>query len=239
MPDCINEFIVSKNLNNLYETQSFIDTLYKKDITQYLENNKEKLAIKEIFEIIPEELNSKNKRFILKDITNNPRYEKYKSSFTWLINAGVAIPVYNCVEPIYPLKLNEDRILFKFFKNDVGLLCSNYYPYAQTQILKQKDNINYGALYENVVAQELQTRYKHLFFFTQKKLGEIDFVIETTDKVKVIKVKSGKDYIKHSSFTYVFNTYQKYNNDYIILYNGNIKIKNNIQYLPIYMVMFL
>ncbi len=81
-----------------------------------------KLEINEIFELIPSELDAKNKRFILKNLNEHARFSKYEDSFLWLKDAGVAIPAYNITEPRIPLKLNEQRNPFKLFQNDVGLL---------------------------------------------------------------------------------------------------------------------
>ena len=46
------------------------------------------------------------------------------------------------------------------------------------QILTGDVNINYGAIYENFVAQELQAHGWALRYFNSKKQGEVDFVIE-------------------------------------------------------------
>ena len=77
--------------------QRDIITLYKRDITKY--DFKDKLQINHIYDLIPPELNEKNKRFILKSLNENAKYDRYHNGFLWLKNAGVAIPVYNVEEP--------------------------------------------------------------------------------------------------------------------------------------------
>ena len=54
--------------------------------------------IQDIFDLIPAELNSKNKRFILKNLNENIKFNRYEDSFIWLREAGVALPTYflNC-----------------------------------------------------------------------------------------------------------------------------------------------
>ncbi|MGM9737027.1 MAG: DUF4143 domain-containing protein, partial [Candidatus Cryptobacteroides sp.] len=154
--------------------------LYKKDISQY--DPDRKLYLDEIFELIPTELNSKNKRFILKELNKNIKFQRYENSFLWMKSVGVAIPVYNVEEPRIPLLLNKQRNLFKLFQNDVGLLSYQYSGGIQFKILSGEVNINYGAIYENVVAQELSAKgFEQLHYFNSKKQGEVDFVIETGD----------------------------------------------------------
>lgn len=73
--------------------QQEIIQLYKNDIAKYDPDNK--LYIEEIFNLIPPELKAKNKRFILKRLNENAKYERYENSFLWLKHAGVAILVYS------------------------------------------------------------------------------------------------------------------------------------------------
>ena len=64
MPAAVAEYVESNNLRAVIEIQKNIIALYKRDIAKYAVTDK--LAIKEIFDIIPSELDAKNKRFILK-----------------------------------------------------------------------------------------------------------------------------------------------------------------------------
>lgn len=107
----------------------------------------------------------------------------------------------------------------------------------QIKILNGEVNLNFGAIYENVVAQELIAHGYNLFFSNNKKRGEIDFLIEKDGKVIPIEVKSGKDYKRHSALN---NLIEDFNVEKaFILNNDNISIKNEKIYIPIYMVMFI
>lgn len=92
MPAAVSKYLESNNLQDVLSVQQEIIQLYKKDIAKYDLDNK--LYIEEIFNLIPPELNAKNKRFILKRLNENAKYERYENNFLWLKNAGVAIPVY-------------------------------------------------------------------------------------------------------------------------------------------------
>ncbi|MCD7820041.1 MAG: AAA family ATPase, partial [Lachnospiraceae bacterium] len=78
-------------------TQRSIIALYKKDIAKY--DPEDKLYLEEIFDLIPSELNAKNKRFILKNLNENFKFSRYSNSFLWLKDAGVALPVFCADEP--------------------------------------------------------------------------------------------------------------------------------------------
>ena len=124
MPAAVAEYIKSNNVNTVMGVQQDIIALYRRDISQYAQ--KDKLKIKEVFDLLPSELDAKNKRFILKSLNEHAKYQRYENSFLWLKDAGVAIPVYNVNQPKVPLKLSETRNLFKLFSNDVGLLAAQY-----------------------------------------------------------------------------------------------------------------
>ena len=157
MPAAVMSYKENNNLQDVMASQREIISLYKKDISQY--DEKRSLKIKEVFDLIPSELNSKSKRFFIKDINTKARAEMYENEFLWLKNAGVAIPVFNVDEPKLPLKLASSRNLFKLFSNDVGLLACQYSDGIQLKILTGDDAINHGSVYENVVAQELSDHY--------------------------------------------------------------------------------
>ena len=98
-------------------------------------------------------------------------------------------------------------------------------------------NINFGALYEAAVAQELNAHGYSLFYHNNKKRGEIDFLIEEESFVIPIEVKSGKDYKRHSALNNLINDFEV--NKAYIFNNDNIKIEGKKIYYPIYMIMFL
>lgn len=96
----------------------------------------------------------------------------------------MALPTYNVEEPVSPLKLNEQRNLFKLFQNDVGLLSCQYSSGGiQLKILKGETDVNYGSVFKNAVAQELHSHGWKLYYFSSKKQGEVDFILETNNEI--------------------------------------------------------
>ena len=237
MPAAVSKYIESNNLQEVMAVQQDIIRLYKRDISQYDPENK--LHIEDIFNLIPPELNAKNKRFILKRLNENAKFDRIENSFLWLTNAGVAIPVYNVEEPKMPLLLARSRNLFKLFQNDIGLLAAQYAEGIQMRIIKGDKDINFGSIYENAVAQELAAHGIIPYYYNNKKRGEIDFVIELDGKVLPIEVKSGKDYESHRALSNIMNCNEYDIPEAVVFNNGNLHVSGNIIYAPIYMVMFL
>lgn len=237
MPAAVAIYLETKNLRKVAEEQTAILALYKHDISKYDKNDK--LYLNEIFDLIPSELNAKNKRFILKNLNENAKFSKYNNSFLWLKNAGVALPAHIADEPKMPLLLSKSSNLFKLFSNDVGLLASQYGNGIQLKILQHETSMNFGSIYENIAAQELLAHGHTLYYFNSKKLGELDFLIETEGNVIPIEIKSGKDYYRHSAMDNVlkhpeFDIPQGY-----VFCNGNVEVVGKVVYYPIYMLMFL
>ena len=237
MPAVVQCYLDTNDLMKVLIKQKEIVTLYRWDISQY--DKDKKLNIKEIFDLIPSELDSKNKRFILKKLNERARFSRYEDAFLWLKDAGVALPTYNIEEPRIPLKLNELRNLFKLFFNDVGLLASQYASGFAFKILSGETTINFGSVFENFIAQELKAKEYPLFYFNSKKQGELDFVIEDDGEVIPIEVKSGKDYERHNALKNVMANKEYGIKKAYVFCQGNIKKENNVIYFPIYMVMFL
>ena len=238
MPAAVMSYKENNNLQDVMASQREIISLYKKDISQY--DEKRSLKIKEVFDLIPSELNSKSKRFFIKDINTKARAEMYENEFLWLKNAGVAIPVFNVDEPKLPLKLASSRNLFKLFSNDVGLLACQYSDGIQLKILTGDDAINHGSVYENVVAQELLAHgFDELYYYNSKKMGELDFILEYDGKVFPVEVKSGKDYSRHRALNNILTCPEYDIPQAVVLCNNNFEVKDNVIYVPIYMMMFL
>lgn len=236
MPKAVVNFITSNDLNKVNNALEDVDSGYKTDIVKYKEENK--LLIQDIYDLIPSELNAQNKRFILKNLNENARFYKYETSFTWLKNSGIGLFVHNVDNPIYPLLASKERTLFKLFLCDVGLLTYKLYNGKQIIVLNGDSTLNFGAIYEDVVAQELNSHGFELYYNSNKKRGEIDFLIEKDNKVIPLEVKSGKDYKRHSALSSLLNDDAFNCEKGYVLCNGNIEKDNKTIYIPIYMIMF-
>ncbi|MGN0377539.1 MAG: ATP-binding protein [Suilimivivens sp.] len=237
MPEAAAKYLSTNNLRKVQGEQQAIIRLYRQDIAKYDPN--EKLYLDEIFELIPSELNNHNKRFILKNLNENFKLSRYENSFLWLRDAGVALPVYCANEPLMPLRLSKSTNLFKLFLADTGLLAAMYADGIQMKILAGELNMNYGAIYENVVAQELKCHGFDLYYYNSHKNGELDFVVEYQSKILPIEVKSGKDYQRHNALNNCLDNPRYGIQDGFVFCNENVCQKGKVTYYPVYMITFL
>lgn len=237
MPEAVETYIHTNDLAKVAQVHENIIRLYKKDFSKY--EVRHKLKLQEIYDAMPGQLDQKNKRFQLNSIGKGISYDRVENDFLWLKDAGVAIPVYNVSEPKLPLIISENRNLFKLFFSDVGLLTNCYSNQVKISILNKDKSINNGALFENVVAQELLAKGHKVYYFNSKKQGELDFVIELDGKVVPLEIKSGKDYKRHSALNNVLKN-EEYNiSEGFVFSEGNIEVDEKRVYFPIYMIMFL
>ncbi|MCD7763098.1 MAG: AAA family ATPase [Lachnospiraceae bacterium] len=235
MPEAVRVYLETNNLREVYNVQKYICELYRQDIAKY--DPEERQYLSEIFDLIPSELNNQNKRFIMKNLNERAVYSKYENSFLWLKEAGVALPVYCVDEPKPSLILSKATNLFKLFASDVGLLASMYAEGIQIQILKHEIDINYGAIFENAAAQELHSHGFPLYYYRNKKLGELDFVIEQKGKVIPIEIKSGKTYKRHSAMKNMIETYKS--TETLVFCLDQLSVEGPVVYCPVYMLMCL
>lgn len=242
MPNAVNEYIQTNDINAVNIAHNTIEQYTAKDVSKYA-NDYDKILIKEMYDLIPSELNSQSKRFKLSDLPSFKRNENLGLSFGWFTKAGVAIPTYNVNELALPLMLNTDRRLVKLFLLDVGLLT---YKLMENDIKKSAliDGIdmNYGSIYENAIAQELTSKgYENLYYYNKHGIGEVDFIINKGSNIIPIEVKSGKAYKRHSALNNLLNKdpYNRYIEYAYVLSNNNLSIDEKIINIPIYMCIFL
>ena len=238
MPDVVQTYVDTHDIGKVIAVQTSLLDLYRQDISRYADGN-EKIKIKAIFDAIPSQLNDKNRRFMVNSLAPTARLARYEDSFQWLSDAGVALACYNVTEPQTPLKLNEKHSLFKLFMNDVGLLCAACMENVQFDLLSGHLDVNLGSILENIVAQQLKANGYDLFYFDAKKYGEVDFVVSGGVHTRLIEVKSGNDYKKHSALDKIRSVSEWKFRDSIVLCKGNLEVVDDVLYLPWYMMIFV
>lgn len=241
MPDVVNSFIADSHVQRVRQKQVDIHNLYKIDASQYDEENK--LKIRRVYDLIPSNLENKRKRVIFKNIEgkNWKKYNDYADEFEYLTASGVALEVKAVSNPRFPLIESETKNLLKLYLNDVGLLSCVTYGNNPNAILQDINSINLGTIYEAVVAQELHAHGHNLYYYDNKKMGEVDFLIDDFDSLSIlpIEVKSGKDYTTHSALNKFLSNPDYGINQAVVLSNeGKVYEQGGITYLPIYYCMF-
>ncbi|MDY5891384.1 MAG: AAA family ATPase, partial [Candidatus Cryptobacteroides sp.] len=175
MPDAVNKFLETRNIALVRKIQNDIHELYKLDASQY--DSEKKLVIRNIYDLIPSNMENKRKRVVVKKIENtagHKQFRDYADEFEYLANSGVALAVKAISNPKFPLKESESKNLLKLYLSDVGLLTGLLYKNNVNAVLGDERSINLGSVYESVVAQELHAHGCELHYYDNKQRGEVD-----------------------------------------------------------------
>jgi predicted AAA+ superfamily ATPase len=243
LPAAVDEFVNTYNIHKIRSIQNEINKMYAVDASKYEEEAKSRLKVRRILEMVPSNLENKKKRFVYKDIENISwkRADSYAEEFDYLISAGVALEVKAISQPSYPLIQNSGKNLLKLYLNDVGILSGIYYQDNITAITNDVRSVNLGAVYETVVAQELKAHNFSLYYYDNKRIGEVDFLIDDVDNLSVmpLEIKSGKDYTIHSALD-KFLSIADYGikKAYVLSNEQRVYTEGGITYMPIYYIMF-
>ena len=242
MPEVVNTFIEENNIQSVRDIQAEIHEYYSVDASKYDESRK--LKIRRIYTMIPSNMESKKKRVIAQDIENKKgrRFTDYQDEFEYLISSGIALNVQAVSNPVFPLIESSGKNLLKLYLNDVGILSGILYGNNIRAIMDDQSSINLGSVYESVVASELAAHGHKLFYYDNRKKGEVDYLIDDYENLSVlpIEVKSGKDYSVHSALNNFISTKDYHIDKAVVLSNEReVRHKGRILYLPVYYVMFL
>ena len=244
MPSAVNTYLSEHNMVSVRNIHRDISLLYKNDAAKYESESLRKLKIQRIYDMVPSNLEKVKKRIVAKDIElkKGKRMADYQDEFEYLISSGITLEVQAISKPSYPLVENSGKNLLKLYMSDIGLLTGILYHNDVLPIMNDKCGVNLGSVYENVVAQELKAHGFKLYYYDNKKNGEVDFLIDSVDLMSVlpIEVKSGKDYYIHTALNNLLKV-DEYKISNGIVFSNEAKVYNNgnVIYMPIYYVMFL
>ncbi len=254
MPQAVLAYIETKDFQQVEAAKRRILNLYRNDISQYAENLEAKVTA--IFDELPSQLQKHEKRFNLASIGQNARMRDYDSAFLWLVDARIVNCCYNSTEPSIGLRLNEDRTTLKCYMSDTGLLISHSFDEKgkvpieiYQKLILGKLETNEGMLVENIVAQSLRAAGHKLYFFSKYSHSdatermEIDFLISKTKitnrhNISPIEVKSSTRY-SLSSLKKFMEKYKPFLSTPYVLHDGDVNVKEDIVYLPLYMTQLL
>ena len=241
MPDAVNAYIESKNIQSVREIQNEIHDYYAADASKY--DSERKLKIRRIYDLIPSNMENKKKRVVAQSIEDKKgkTFADYQDEFEYLIGAGIALNVQAISNPVFPLIESTGKNLLKLYLNDVGILTGILYGNNIRAVLDNEKSINLGSVYESVVASELAAHGHKLFYYDNRSKGEVDYLIDDYDSLSAvpIEVKSGKDYTVHSALNnFVKNEDYHIKKAYVVSNEREIKTEGKITYIPIYYVMF-
>ena len=244
MPDAVNVYLDTHNIVRVRDVQDNIRSMYADDASKYEKEHSKKLLIRRIYEMVPSQMENKKKRIVAQDIRGKEgdRFAQYQEEFEYLVSSGISLAVHAISNPHFPLSESLQKNLLKLYLNDVGMLSGMLYHNNIRPILDDVRSINLGSVYESVVAQELRAHGHKLFYYDNRKQGEVDYLVDdyTAMSAHPIEVKSGKDYTVHSALNNLLK-----NPDYniqaatVISNEREIRQDGKITYMPVYLVMFM
>lgn len=192
MPEAVQSFIDNNDYTEVRNIQKRILTAYEQDFSKHAPNEAVP-RLRMLWNSIPSQLAKENKKFIYGLIREGARAKEYEIALMWLNDCGLVHKVSRVNTANIPLRAYEDLKAFKLFILDVGLLgcMAGLRP---TTLLNGNDLFAEfkGALTEQYVCQQLKCiENLDIFYYTNDRSScEIDFVIDTGEKIIPLEVKS-------------------------------------------------
>ena len=245
LPEAVNIFLKTGNLNLVYQEQRDILEEYKDDFGKHLneEENEEvdeKLLVKilEVFNSIPSQLAKENKKFQYSWIKKSARASEYIKAIQRLKEFGIISQCYNLSNLKKPLEGNKIDNIFKIYMRDSGLFIAMLDKGTAGEIISGNLGIYKGAIFENIVADSFSKMDRNLYYFEKDSGLEIDFVTTYKNEVTLIEVKAKTGNTKSSKT--ILNNYSTYNvKKCIKLGEYNIGESDNILTIPYYLAFLL
>lgn len=191
MPEVVKSFVEDRDLASVRQIQRAILDAYRNDISKHT-TKRESVRIGQVLQSLPAQLARENKKFIYGAIKHGARAADFELAIQWLVDAGIVRRVARISKPAMPLKFYEDFDAFKLFLLDCGLLACMVDAPADQMLVQGNVFVEFkGALTEQFVLQQLVAAGVEPFYWSNSRTpAEIDFVIQSADRVIPIEVKA-------------------------------------------------
>lgn len=237
MPEVVQSFIDTKQLNIVLSKQRDIVNSYADDMIKYAMPS-DKSVIKECFKSIPMQLSKENKKFQYSLIKKGGTSSKFIGSLQWIEDAGIISRCYNLDNLELTLNGNASDNIFKVYMKDTGLFVSMLENGTQYDILKGNLHIYKGAIFENLVADIFSKMKRNLYYYYKPSGLEIDFIIRYKGNITLVEVKANTGNAK--SVKVILSNPEKYHvYNAIKLGNYNVGRVDKTLTLPLYMCFLL
>jgi predicted AAA+ superfamily ATPase len=233
LPEVVNKFLETKNIELIYRTQRNLIAGYEEDMVKYADDA-DKSRIRECFDSIPRQLAKDNKKFQYSVVRKGGRSSQYVGSIQWLEDAGLVQRCYNTQITELPLEGNSISDCFKLYTTDIGLFVAMLDYGTQADILKGNLLGYKGAIFENLMADFLCKSGQKLYYFQKDSGLELDFLVRYKGECVVLEVKAKSG--KTKSLKTVLNNKNVYHiNNAIKLGQYNVGREENMLTIPLYM----
>lgn len=233
LPEVVNCFLETRNIEQIYKLQRSLITEYEEDMVKYADEA-DKPHIRECFESIPKQLAKENKKFQYSVVRKGGRASQYAGSIQWLEDAGIVRRCYNTRITELPLDGNAVEDCFKVYVTDIGILVAMLDYGTQADILKGNLLGYKGAVFENLMADFLCKSGQKLYYFHKDSGLELDFLVRLNGECVVLEVKARTGRSK-SMATVLRNKDVYHVNSAIKLGQYNVGRDGEVLTVPLYM----
>ena len=233
LPEVVNKFLETKNIELTYQIQRNLIVEYEEDMVKYADDA-DKARIRECFESIPKQLAKENKKFQYSVVRKGGRSSQYIGSIQWLEDAGLVRRCYNTQITELPLEGNSIKDCFKLYATDIGLLIAMLDYGTQADVLKGNLLGYKGAIFENLMADFLCKSGQKLYYFQKDSGLELDFLVRYKGECIVLEVKAKSGKAK-SLKTVLKNKTVYHVNHAIKLGRYNVGREGEVLTIPLYM----
>lgn len=233
LPEVVNCFLETKNIELIYKLQRNLIAEYEEDMVKYADDA-DKPNIRECFESIPKQLAKENKKFQYSVVKKGGRSSQYIGSIQWLEDAGIVRRCYNIQTTELPLEGNSIKDCFKVYTTDIGLFVAMLDYGTQADILKGNLLGYKGSIFENLMADFLCKSGQKLYYLHKDSGLELDFLVRFKGECVILEIKAKTG--KSKSMTTVLKNKNVYHvKNAIKLGQYNVGREGDILTIPLYM----
>lgn len=222
MPEAVESYIYENNLLEAREILKVLYDNYLSDMELYQASHEAILRSRALFQNIYRELNKESKNFSPGLIEEKSKTRDYATSIQWLTMAHVVNQSFQLKEHITIPLMPDSESSFRLFLGDIGMFSYQSGINAASFISNERDNTLSGIFFENFVANELIAKEHKLFYWRGRSSAELEFIIESNNKLYPLDVKKGKG---------TLNSLEKFSNHNKFEYAIKVS-KNNYGYNP-------
>jgi predicted AAA+ superfamily ATPase len=246
MPQAVASYIKTNNFSEVDLVKRDIISLYEEDFGKIDNTGKAKA----MYDAIPSQLSKNAARYQVGKTANKQKVDRIINIIKDMEDSMTTNIAFHSDDPNIGLALTKDEEYFKMYCSDTGLFVTLVFKDSDitenviyNKLLNDKLSTNLGYVYENMIAQMLKATGKELFYHTipyaeGKKYYEIDFLISDKHKISPIEVKSS-GYKTHKSLDEFCKKYSERVMNKYVIYTKDYKRENGVEYIPVYMTMFL
>ena len=192
MPEVVETYIDSDSLFEAREILKVLYDNYLSDMELYQASQEAVLRSRVLFQNIYRELNKESKNFSPGLIEEKSKTRDFATSIQWLTMAHMVNQSFQLKEHITMPLMPDNESNFRLFLGDIGMFSYQSGINAASFISGERENTLSGIFFENFVANELIAKEHQLFYWRGKSFAELEFIIESDNKLYPIDVKKGR-----------------------------------------------